>query len=159
MRMLVLLLCLLPEMAHAAEGSLGRLFLTPAERTSLDVARSNGIPPATSPALEKTPVKSSIQPFAPSVALQGYVARTDGKSTLWINSKPVQESDSTAAIEAALSHPGTIRIRVTATGQGATLKAGQSYHPDTGRIVDPLGNGYVRPGPSTTHLPPWQGSR
>ena len=64
--------------AAAADDSLGTLFLTPQERARLDALRRGDAPPATLDA-----------PRARGHALTGFVQRSDGRTTVWIDGRPV----------------------------------------------------------------------
>lgn len=59
----------------------GRLFHTPAERSALDALRK----------AKPQPQKPAARPAgeAQSARLDGYVTRSDGKSTLWVNGNTV----------------------------------------------------------------------
>jgi len=69
--------------AQAAE--LGTLFFTPAEREQMDRQR-RGEPAATAAPRE-----------AGSHAVTGYVKRSDGRATVWIDGRPVTVSDPRSA--------------------------------------------------------------
>jgi len=69
----------IPIAATAAEETLGRLFYTPEERASLDRARQ-GIPDGPNGKTADTPIREQ--------KLNGYVKRSDGHSTLWVDGTP-----------------------------------------------------------------------
>ena len=73
---LALLVALLAAPAVAATEDLGVLFHTPAERARLDKLR-RGEP------------SESAGPVAAKPEVTGYVRRSDGRSTIWINGVPV----------------------------------------------------------------------
>jgi hypothetical protein len=78
--MAVLLIGFFPLPAHAEP--LGRLFHTAAERSALDAQRKEKSQPPKPP-----PPRSSAEPQAQR--LDGYVLRSDGKTTLWVNGSAV----------------------------------------------------------------------
>ena len=78
-RMLAVLLLALAT-AAAADDSLGTLFLTPQERARLDALRRGD-----APATPGTP----DAPRARDHALTGFVQRSDGRTTVWIDGRPV----------------------------------------------------------------------
>lgn len=138
-RWLILLISCLPMLASAAEQSaLGRLFLTPAERSALDIIRQNSRPP------EKVVTSASIDedegtntpPAPPIVTIQGYVKRSDGKGTVWVNGQPMQEKSTSSNIEVGRLQRNTndVQIKLPSAGQTVKLKAGQSYDPVRGKI-------------------------
>ncbi len=69
---MALLLVLAPSVT-AQEGALGRLFLTPQERSDIDRIRRG------------EPV---VAQSVPSTALTGYVKRSDGRNTVWLSGIP-----------------------------------------------------------------------
>jgi hypothetical protein len=74
-----------------ASPTLGRLFTTPAERAELDRRRrGEGLPVTLAPRATPTPT-----PPAPRV-VTGIVARSDGKSTVWVNGEPRRAAPSEA---------------------------------------------------------------
>jgi hypothetical protein len=142
-RLLILLLYCLPSLAMADATHLGRLFLTPAERTALDIVRLNNKPPEKIiKAGEKSENEQDDTAEAPSpppvVSVHGYVKRSDGKGTVWVNGQPVQEKVATKDIEVGRLRGNTnqVQIKLPATGQTINLKAGQSYDPASGKVVD-----------------------
>jgi hypothetical protein len=67
--------------AQLGAQQMGRLFFSPAERSLLDSLRK-AKPPAQKPA---APSPAEAQ----SARLDGYVVRSDGKSTVWVNGSAV----------------------------------------------------------------------
>jgi hypothetical protein len=70
--------------ARAGAESLGRLFHSAAERNALDAMRKAKLQPQ-KPAAPRPPEPQSAQ-------LDGYVARSDGKSTIWVNGSAVSNA-------------------------------------------------------------------
>ena len=68
----------------ASAESLGRLFHSAAERSALDSMRKAKLQPQ-KPAAARPPEPQSAQ-------LDGYVVRSDGRSTLWVNGSAVTKS-------------------------------------------------------------------
>lgn len=151
----VLLIWCLPMLAMAAEpSSLGRLFLTPAERAALDVVRQNSRPPEkivtpNNAAEDEESITDVVAP--PVVSVQGYVKRSDGKGTVWINGQPVQEKSASKDFEVGRLQGNTnqVPIKLPSTGQTIKLKAGQSYDPTSGKLVDNLRETPASTSPST----------
>lgn len=119
-----------------ADESFGRLFSTPKERANLDYLRQTRkivVPQTVAPTV--SPVQVLALPKA--VELQGYVKRSDGKQgTVWINQQAIQEG--TKNSEIAVGHlpqqPNRVPIQINASGKVLTLKAGQTYDPETNRV-------------------------
>jgi hypothetical protein len=143
----LLLLCCLPMLAVADNAQLGRLFLTPAERAALDMVRQNSKSPErlvkageAAGNEENDTAASAPAPTLPIVTVHGYVKRSDGKGTVWVNGRPVQEKDATKEVEIGRLRGNTnqVQIKLPSTGQTVNLKAGQSYDPASGKVVDNL---------------------
>jgi len=152
---LSLLLCLLPLAAAAADPALGRLFLTPAERAALDVVRKNSKPPERIISPDDSEDRESTAaaappPIPPVVTVHGYVKRSDGKGTVWVNGQPVPEKNIARDIEVGRVQGNTsqVPIRIPGTGQTVRLKAGQSFDPASGKMADRLQDLPPRPDPS-----------
>jgi len=73
--LIVVLICAFPTLATAHQ--IGRLFHSPAERSALDAQRK--AKPSQHSSAPKPPVA------LPPTRLDGYVVRSDGRSTLWLN--------------------------------------------------------------------------
>ena len=74
--------------AMAETQSLGRLFFTPAERAALDRAQA-GVPvdEESIPAVTKRPAQ-----------VNGFVSRSDGKATVWLDGEPKYRRESAVSI-------------------------------------------------------------
>jgi len=79
------LLVLLPAAQRADAEELGRLFHTPEQRKALDAARGR------SPEAAK-PVRAQPIPKREPPPLQGYLVRSDGVSTVWVEGRAVRVS-------------------------------------------------------------------
>jgi hypothetical protein len=118
-----MLVCL----ATPARADLGRLFFTPQQRAELDKRRVN-------PVVEQ---ETAAQESA--VTLNGYVRRSDGRMTTWVNGVP--RYDTRAA-------RGDGRVTVNEPGGQVVLKPGQTADLVAGAVRDPLAGGHVRTLPS-----------
>lgn len=135
-RLMIGMLLLVSSQWVCAEDSFGRLFSTPKERVNLDYLRQT----------RKIVVPQTVEPIASpvqvlslpkAVELQGYVKRSDGKQgTVWINQQAIQEG--TKNSEIAVGHlpqqQNRVPIQINASGKVLTLKAGQTYDPETNRV-------------------------
>lgn len=137
--------CLLPPAASAAE--LGRLFLSPAERAALDRARHAApvavVPlPVEEPMLEMTvqdnidtPALMMVEP----VRVNGYVQRSEGPPTVWINGADTYQGDLTAhgvdARGVRIEDKG-VRVPLTEMSEDLMLKPGQSFDPFAEQMAD-----------------------
>ena len=119
MKRLLFILFISP-LAHA-DGLSGRLFYTPTERAQLEAGRNR---PTAAPA--ENPIRT------PDTLFNGYVLRSDGRATQWINGEPRQ-------LQQLPASPGKLKLPAT-----PALKPGQEYNGATGRILEP----YQRATPS-----------
>lgn len=132
---ILLILLWLPFSAVAAEP-LGRLFMTPAERASLDLIRQNT---STANLNEQEVVPETAVRTPDSISIQGYVKRSDGrKSTVWINNSPIQENQGNAEVQVGKLGKDSNQVQVTlpASGKSVNLKAGQTYDSATDSVRD-----------------------
>jgi hypothetical protein len=92
--------------AMAETQSLGRLFFTPAERAALDRAQA-GVPvdEESIPAVTKRPAQ-----------VNGYVSRSDGKATVWLDGDPRYRRESVGKISPSSVQTATPIIVRRSTG-------------------------------------------
>jgi hypothetical protein len=121
-----------------AQERLGRLFFTPAQRASLDVARSQRA--RTALATEKT--EQEATPVPQTITYSGVLRRSDGKTTVWINNQPVhdRESAGAATIVGRVRPDGSVTLQVPQSGRSVILKPGQSVELLSGAVEE----GYSR---------------
>jgi len=115
-----LLLLGLVSPAHATSLS-GRLFYTPAQRAQIEAGRNRG-----------TPAPAANTRGAQDTTYNGYVLRSDGSATLWINGQPRR-------LHHAPATPGKLKLPAT-----PALKPGQEFNTQYGRVLEP----YERPAPA-----------
>lgn len=133
MRVLLIVLACVADVAVAADG-LGRLFFVPTQRAQLEVARAQRD--------RRVPVTLETEPAAPQgpdvVTYNGVVRRTDGKSTVWINGKPLTErSASNADVSVSnVTRDGAVSVAVPQADRKVSLKVGQSLEVTSGRIEE-----------------------
>jgi len=130
--------------AAAADPPIGRLFFTPAQRASLDVARSQRT--RTTLSTERTePVVE--QPVPQTLTYGGMVRRSDGRTTVWINDHPVEGGDAAGGttIIRRVGPDGAVTLEVPQSKRRVDLKVGQSVEVLSGSI----GETYARPTPAS----------
>jgi hypothetical protein len=134
--------------ASAAEP-LGRLFYTPEQRATLDIARSKKtrVNLETETAVEKPPPP----PEPEIVRYGGVVRRSDGKATVWLNNKPINEKEirSGATVVGSVRPDGSVLVQSQQSGRRVDLKVGQSAELLSGTVEE----GYARRG-LTSQKPP-----
>lgn len=133
----------------APDGNFGRLFSKPNERNSLNVLRQNQklktIIAQETEQPEQVAEPAKIELPAP-VTMQGYVKRSDGTSTLWINNQAMQENSTVDNVkigqlnQRGYSKNGAntegIDIKIPANGKRVRLKAGQMYEPENNKVYE-----------------------
>ncbi|MBM3342258.1 MAG: hypothetical protein FJY56_09120 [Betaproteobacteria bacterium] len=140
--------------APAAER-MGRLFFTAEQRAQLDIARARHDPRA--PVVSEPEILAApalAVPRGPGVVTySGVVRRGDGKSTVWINGKPVTERNRAGASAGEVSvlgmrEDGAVSIAVPQASRTASLKVGQSLDVNSGRIDESYTSRPGAPSPS-----------
>lgn len=112
----------------AQAGALGRLFFTPHERAALDRERFQTRAPLERAGEEPLPMEN--------ITLNGHVKRSNGKSTAWLNSKPIQVNGAPRTIGISDKAAGEIAIKTPESGRTYPLKVGQTLTPGSGEIRD-----------------------
>ena len=110
--------------AHGQDEQLGRLFTTPSERARLDLARKQG---GFTVAPEAKPEEISEQ-----VTLNGYVIRSNGKTTTWLNQLP-EQTRSTVLVTQKPGQAPVISIK-TDIGKRVRVDVGDSVDMQTGAV-------------------------
>jgi hypothetical protein len=134
----ILASALLVPAAARAQGvapALGRLFFSPEQRAALDERRK-----------ARLPDKPAALPPSPTTRVDGYVRRSSGKSTVWIDGQPVREGPQPEGISV---RGGTDANRVTLTIPGESrrrvqMRVGETLDRGSGAVTDVIGNGNIR---------------
>ena len=126
---------LLPLAAGAQE--LGRLFLTPEQRTALDARRKARVP--------DRPAMTNV--VSPTTRLDGYVKRSGGRSTVFVNGEAVLEGTAEAPVVDPEQRGGRVPVTAGEGGQRRELRPGEVLDRSTGQVRDVLGeDGRIEPG-------------
>jgi hypothetical protein len=133
----------------APDGNFGRLFSNANERSNLNVLRQNQkLKTIIAQETEQTEqVAAPVPAELPApVTMQGYVKRSDGTSTLWINNQAVQENSTVDNLkigqlnQRGYSKKGAstegLDIKIPANGKRVRLKAGQMYEPENNKVYE-----------------------
>lgn len=130
----------------APDDDFGRLFSRQNERKNLDVLRQNQKLKVVTPqdGLQQESTEDIEPPELPDpITMQGYVKRSDGSSTVWINNKAVREDSSVDNAQIGRLNPqknnagassDSLNVKIPASGKNIRLKAGQVYMPETNQI-------------------------
>jgi hypothetical protein len=118
--------------AHSQE--LGRLFFTPDQRASLDARRKARVP--------DKPAAAAV--VAPVTRVDGYVKRSAGPSTVWINGESVPDTAPEAPrIDAGRGTSGSVSVTIGESGRRVRLKPGESLDRGNGEVKDVIGDGEI----------------
>lgn len=123
---------------------LGRLFFTPAERAALDQARNGAeitaVIPAAPPSAPALDLESLVPATPqPAITVNGYVQRSTGPATVWINGTDSFSGDLSAhAIKNrdVRIRNGKVEIESLDGTSRHSLKPGESYDPESEQVSD-----------------------
>ncbi|HEX7053030.1 MAG TPA: hypothetical protein VF211_03735 [Burkholderiales bacterium] len=137
-RLLALTLALACAAPAGAAEPLGRLFFTPEQRAALDARRKARVPDKPAAVVIASPV----------TRIDGYVKRSQGPSTVWMNGESLTAGGADAPhIQGAT---GTVSVNVGDGGRRVQLKPGESLDRGSGEVKDVIGDGEIevrrRPG-------------
>lgn len=120
---------------HAAAQELGRLFFTPEQRAALDARRTARLPDRPAPVVSASP----------TTRIDGYVKRSRGKSTVWVDGEAVPEGAQPEGLRLRRGDdPTRVTVIVGETGRRVDLRIGQTLNRASGEVKDLLGDGEVR---------------
>ena len=148
-RLLILAMALAVPPAAGAEP-LGRLFYTPAQRVQLDAARSQRSRGPVVPEQQESPA-----PVPERLTYDGMVRRSDGKTTVWINNRPINDGRPAEGLPftSRLRPDGSVKLGVTQADRSVDLKVGQSAEILSGTIAEPYGRPTTRGTPAVRQPP------
>lgn len=127
----LLLLCA----GQAAAQELGRLFFTPEQRAALDARRAARLPDTLAPVVSASP----------TTRVDGYVKRSRGKSTVWVDGEAVPEGTQPEGLRLRRGDdPTRVTVIVGENGRRVDLRIGQTLDRASGEVTDPIGKGEVR---------------
>jgi len=129
----LLLLALLP-IAHACVAAeLARMFYTPVQRATLDNARKQNIRVEIGNESEQQPAAA---PVPQNVSVNGIIRRSDGKNTIWLNNRVVNEQNPSGMNAAIGKSDNRVRLSVPDSGRSVDLKVGQTVEIVSGTIEE-----------------------
>jgi len=105
-------------------AELGKLFTDREQRSQIDSARSGRG--------KNTSVRQTSK-----VNMNGYLTRSDGESVVWVNDESTLESSRVGDVRVHSSSIGkNKRVTISVDGKTARLKPGETWHKETGEVVD-----------------------
>lgn len=138
--LMVLMIAIL-AFAHAPFAraeELGRLFLTPEQRSALDVRRKARLP--------DTPQVVIVESAA-TTRIDGYVKRGNQRSTVWVNGQAQDAGVEQEGLRVLprRTDPSRVTVEIGDGERSIDLKIGQSLDRATGAVRDPLRGGKAGP--------------
>jgi hypothetical protein len=120
--------------------TLGRLFTTPAERARLEQLRH--VPPVEEKQAEKEqePTALPTEPVEiPNITVQGYVTRSDGSNTAWVNGQNSLDGDLESQhirVPTRGIQGGRVSVQLPEGGRSVRLRPGETFSPSASRVTD-----------------------
>jgi hypothetical protein len=132
----------------AASADVGRLFFSPSERAALEAARRASTDPAAE-VIEPEPetiietIVEEPQEERPTITVDGYVRRSSGRATVWVNGENSYDGDlGLSGVESGSARERAGRISLTPIGADApvSLRPGQTFDPNSAVSTDAYEN-------------------
>ena len=140
MTRVLLLVAVIASIPAASAQELGRLFFTEEQRAALDARRNARTP-------DRPAAPAAVT--SPSTRVDGYVRRSGGPSTVWVNGESLGVEGTDAPRIESGRREGRVSVPVGDAGVRFSLKPGQVLDRSTGEIRDVLGpNGEVSVNPA-----------
>jgi len=127
-------LCALGAAQSASAQALGRLFFTPEQRAALDARRKARLP--------DKPVAAAP---SPTTRIDGYVQRSGGRSTVWVNGEALPEGAQPEDLRVAPRRGDPARLSIS-TGEdrgSVEMRIGSTLDRGTGETRDVIGEGRI----------------
>lgn len=123
-------------LAAGAAGAqeMGRLFFTPEQRQALDARRK-----ARMPDKPAAPVVA-----APTLRMDGYVKRSAGRSTVWVNGESQSEGPQPDAPRIGEGSDSRVSVTVGESAARVQLKPGEVLDRGNGEVRDVIGDGDIK---------------
>lgn len=129
-----LLACVLLAPAAVGAQQLGRLFFTPEQRAALDARRK-----------ARLPDKPAAVAVSPTTRLNGYVMRSSGKSTVWLDGYAVPDNVQPEGLSVRRgSDPSRVTMILGESGRRVDVRVGETVDRATGDVTDVIGGGRLR---------------
>jgi hypothetical protein len=137
MKRLRCLLALLPGLiaaAPVAAQELGRLFFSPEQRAALDARRA-----------ARLPDKPSTVAESPTTRVDGFVARSSGRSTVWIDGEALPEGVQPEGLRLQRGRDASrVNVFLGEEARRVELRVGETLDRSTGEVKGVIENGQVK---------------
>jgi hypothetical protein len=120
--------------APCAAQEFGRLFLTAEQREALDARRKARVP--------DKPAAAAVA-ASPTTRLDGYVKRSGGPSTIWLNGESMTEGGQ-AESPRIQNRESSVSVVIGETGMRKGLKPGEIVDRGSGEVRDLIGDGEIK---------------
>ena len=122
-------------MAPCAAQELGRLFFTPEQRSALDARRKARVP--------DRPAAAAVT-ASPTLRLDGYVERSSGRSTVWVNREALDESIPESPRISRGRSDNEVSVPVGESRARIQMKPGETLDRGNGVVSDVIGDGEIK---------------
>lgn len=113
----------------------GRLFFTPAQRATLDTARKQNIRTEIGSDESEKPAVAAA-PLPQNISVNGMIRRSDGKNTIWINNRVINDRQSGGINATVGRNDNQVRLSVPESGRNVQLKVGQTVEILSGTVEE-----------------------
>ena len=117
----------------ALAQEVGRLFFTPEQRQALDARRKARV-------MDK-PAAAVVA--SPTMRLDGFVKRSDGRSTVWVNGESLPESSQPESPRIG-APDSRVSVTVGESSSRVQLKPGEILDRGNGAVSDVIGSGEIQ---------------
>jgi hypothetical protein len=134
MRRLAILALLAALSGPVAAQELGRLFFTPEQRAALDARRAARLPDKPTAARE-----------SPTTRVDGFVARSSGRSTVWVDGEALADGAQPEGLRVQRGRDaGKVTVIFGEQGRRVEMRVGETLDRSTGDVKGLLGDGEAR---------------
>ena len=125
----------------AGAQELGRLFLTPEQRSALEARRKARLPDV---------APQAVVVESPTARVDGFARRSGGPTTLWINGQALPEGIQQEGLRVLPrpADPSKVSVEIGESKRRIELKIGQTIDRGTGEVKDGLRGGEAARSPS-----------
>ena len=128
------LACALLGAAPAGAQELGRLFFTPEQRAALDARRA-----------ARLPDKPTVARESPTTRVDGYVARSSGRSTVWVDGEALADGAQPDGLRVQRGRDsGKVTVTFGEQARRIEMRVGETLDRSTGDVKSVVGGGEVR---------------
>jgi len=118
----------------AAAQELGRLFFTPEQRAALDARRA-----------ARLPDKPTVARESPTTRVDGYVARSSGRTTVWVDGEALADGAQPDGLRVRRNRDtGKVTVTFGEQARRVEMRVGESLDRSTGDVKSVIGDGEVR---------------